>query len=68
MKWSTRIRQLQANGWTYREIGEAIGLTTGAVGDLAVGRREQPRADAGLKLQALHLQYVGEPKPKRARV
>ena len=68
MKWSTRIRQLNADGWTYQQIGDFIGLSKSAIGDLATGRKTQPRGDAALKLDALHLQYCGDPKPKRARL
>ena len=55
--WSRRIRALQKAGFSLREIGDEIGLTIGAVGDLAVGRNEEPRASAAFKLHELHLKY-----------
>jgi len=55
MNWSQRIRQLQKSGLTLQEIADQIGLTKSGVGDLAVGRNEQPRGDAALKLLDLHL-------------
>ena len=52
--WAERIRDLQAAGMTLSAIGEAIELTTGAVGDIASGRTESPRGNAALKLDQLH--------------
>lgn len=49
---------------TYAEIGEAVGLTTGAIGDLASGRTESPRGDAALALHQLHLDRCAS-KPSR---
>jgi hypothetical protein len=40
---------------TLREIGERIGLTTAAVGDLATGRNYQPHGEAAVQLNTLHL-------------
>jgi transcriptional regulator with XRE-family HTH domain len=67
MKWSDRIRQLQASGLTLQEIADSIGLTKSAVGDLAVERNEQPRAEAALKLHALHLQRCRNGRRPRPR-
>lgn len=36
------------------EIGNAIGAATSTVSDIANGRTNAPRADAGMKLDALH--------------
>ena len=66
MKWSSRIRQLQDAGFTLQEIGEAIGLTVGGVGDLAVGRNEAPRGDAAIKLHALHLKHCNGKRRRTA--
>lgn len=53
-KWAERIRELQAAGMTLAEIGNAVGLATSTVGDLANGRSASPRGEAALKLHALH--------------
>jgi transcriptional regulator with XRE-family HTH domain len=65
MNWSQRIRQLQKSGLTLQEIADQIGLTKSGVGDLAVGRNEQPRADAAFKLHDLHLKHCGKGKAAR---
>ena len=52
--WSARIQDLQKAGMTLSEIAEAIGLTTGAVGDIKSGRSKSPRGDSAMKLNALH--------------
>ena len=65
--WSRRIRALQKAGFSLREIGEQIGLTIGAVGDLAVGRNEEPRASAAFKLHELHLKHCSNGKRTRAQ-
>ena len=49
-----------------QEIGEAIGLTVGGVGDLAVGRNEAPRGDAAIKLHALHLKHCNGKRRRTA--
>mgnify|MGYP002813957640 CR=1 FL=1 len=54
MNWSTRVRDLQARGMTLAAIGEKVGLSTSAVGDLATGYRKEPRGEAALALDALH--------------
>ncbi len=59
--WTTRIRELQATGMTLAEIGAEIGLSTGAVGDLANGRTESPRGDAAMRLYQLHTQRCQPP-------
>jgi len=60
--WSERIRELQAAGFTLAAIGEAVGLATSSVGDLAVGRNLEPKGDAALKLHELHAKL---PKKRR---
>lgn len=39
---------------TLSEIGEEIGLSTGAVSDIANGHSDSPRGEAALKLHELH--------------
>lgn len=55
--WSKRIRALGKKGFSYRDISDAIGLSRGAVGDLAVGRNEQPKGDVAIALDALHREH-----------
>ena len=53
--WQVRIRELQEAGYSYGDISDAIGLSRGAVGDLAAGRNLEPRWEMGEKLHKLHL-------------
>ena len=57
--WSKRIRALQKKGFSLRDISDAIGLSRGAVGDLAVGRNDAPKGDVALALDALHREHCG---------
>lgn len=59
--WTRRVRELNGIGMTYAEIADHVGLSPGAVGDIASGRsgKEGPRGDAALKLDALHALKVG---------
>lgn len=52
--WASLIQELRAAGMTLSEIGAEIGLSTGAVGDIAKGRTESPRGTAAMKLHQLH--------------
>lgn len=52
--WAQRVRDLQAAGMKLSEIGEAIGLATSTIGDLANGRIKAPGGDAAVKLMELH--------------
>ena len=45
------------SGFSLRDISDAIGLSRGAVGDLAVGRNQSPKGDAALALDALHREH-----------
>ena len=64
--WSIRIRALQKAGYSLRDISDAINLSRGAVGDLAVGRNGSPKGDAALALDALHREHCGKgASPKR---
>lgn len=63
--WQRRIRDLQQAGFSHADISDEIGLSRGAVGDLASGRNEEPRAEAGFKLHELHLKHCnGKRRPK----
>ncbi len=59
--WKDRIEDLRDKdvgpGMTLTEIGEAIGLSPGAVSDLAQGSSKSPRGDAAMKLVELHSQH-----------
>jgi transcriptional regulator with XRE-family HTH domain len=52
--WASRIRELQKVDLTLAEIGDLIGLSTGAVSDIANGHSASPRGEAALKLHDLH--------------
>lgn len=56
--WAQLISDLQATGMTYAEIGEAAGCAGSTIGDLATGRSKSPRADAAIRLLALHKERV----------
>lgn len=58
--WRDRIRALQAAGMTLSEIGEAVGLATSSVSDIANGRSSSPRGDAAMRLYELHRNHCGE--------
>lgn len=57
--WSMRIRDLQSSGLTFNEIGEAVGLATSSIGDIATGRSGSPRGEAAIRLHELHLMRCG---------
>lgn len=59
--WTRRVRELNETGMTYAEIAAQVGLSAGAVGDIASGRsgKDGPRGDAALKLDALHALKIG---------
>lgn len=52
--WADIIGELQSEGMTYAQIGEAIGSAGSTVGDLASGRSQSPRAASALALLRLH--------------
>ena len=66
-EWELRIRDLQEAGYSYADISDAIGLSRGAVGDLAVGRNLEPRWEVGLKLHKLHLKATRRARAASAR-
>jgi hypothetical protein len=53
-EWTTRVRELNEAGLTYRQIGVECGMTTGGVGDIASGRTKAPRGNSAIKLHNLH--------------
>ncbi|MDE2470903.1 MAG: helix-turn-helix domain-containing protein [Bradyrhizobium sp.] len=58
--WSELIRTLKYDaGMTYAEIGREVGLSTGAIGDLATGRTICPSWAPANKLLALHFKRCG---------
>jgi transcriptional regulator with XRE-family HTH domain len=59
--WATLIRDLQSRGMTFAQIGAEIGLSIGAVSDIANRRTESPRGTAALKLHELHRSRCGSP-------
>ena len=50
---------------TLQQIGDDIGLTGSAVGDIATGRSKAPSGEAAIRLHALHQQKC--PPPRRHR-
>lgn len=50
-----------------RDISDAIGLSRGAVGDLAVGRNKAPNGQAVLDLDRLHREHCVEGNAKATR-
>lgn len=58
--WAELISDLQTLGMTYAEIGEATGSAGSTIGDLATGRSKSPRADAAIRLLALHKEKIKE--------
>jgi RIO-like serine/threonine protein kinase len=54
--WQSRVADLREH-MTLAEIGAAIGMTTGGVGDIASGRTKSPRGECALKLHALHRKH-----------
>lgn len=48
---------------TLSEIGEAVGMATSSVSDIANGRSRSPRADAAMRLHDLHQSRCNESPP-----
>lgn len=59
--WQKRVRDLQAAGMTYKQIGEQTGISPSAVGDLASGRSKEPSGDGAVLLYHLHQLRCGNP-------
>lgn len=66
MDWRTLVNDLRGKGLTLAEIGAAIGMTTGGVGDISSGRTKSPRGEVALKLHALWLERCGKKSRKAA--
>lgn len=62
--WKTRIDDLRTRGMTLSEIGEQVGLSTGAVSDIANGHTQSLRGEAALKLDALHRRAMRRVRPE----
>jgi hypothetical protein len=62
--WKSRIRDLQASGLTFEQIGEAVGLAGTTVSDLANGWSKSPRGDAALAMHLLHVERCGNAAKK----
>lgn len=56
--WAAIILDLQGEGMTYAQIGEAIGCAGSTVGDLATGRSRSPRAASAIALLALYSNHL----------
>lgn len=65
--WPEKIKALEASGMSLTEIGEAIGLTTGAVSDVKQGRTSNPRGMAAVKLHQLHVDKCGADPAKATK-
>lgn len=57
--WAQKIRDARAAGATLAQIGEAVGLSPGAVSDIEQGRTAEPRGMAAVKLHDLHPDVFG---------
>lgn len=51
---------------TLGQIGEAIGLATSTVSDIAQGRTSEPRGEAAVKLYSLHQRVCGQHTQRQA--
>lgn len=56
--WATRVRELEALGWTLTGLGEAIGLSAQGVSDIKQGRTKAPTGMAAVVLHRLHAGLV----------
>jgi hypothetical protein len=65
--WTQKVKDLQASGMTYAEIGTAINLAPSTVGDLAAGKYKSPRGDAAILLAQLHAEKCAPVKPSKKR-
>lgn len=54
MDWKSVIADLQRAGYTQPQIAEACRCGQSTISEIFSGRTSQPRADLGLRLQALH--------------
>ena len=54
MTWKQRIDDLILSGQTVDSIARHMGVTANAVREIIKGRTAAPRADAAIKLMALH--------------
>ncbi len=52
-EWQRIIAALESAGKTQREIAKAVGLSPGALNDLAKGRSREPKLDAALRLREM---------------
>lgn len=52
--WPQIIKDINAAGLTYREIGETVGGALGTIGDLARGKSRDATYTLGASLLALH--------------
>jgi transcriptional regulator with XRE-family HTH domain len=65
--WQSRVADLRKEAnMTLAEIGKAIGMTTGGVGDIASGRTKSPRGEVAMSLHALHRKRCGKISQKSA--
>ncbi len=64
--WTERITELEAAGWSLTKIAAEIGLSLPALSDVKQGRTSQPRANAALKLDALHRAVTSTPDARAA--
>ena len=65
--WPEKIKALEESGMTLTAIGEAIGLTPGAVSDVKQGRTSNPRGMAAVRLHQLHAEKCVDVEPAKAK-
>lgn len=61
MEWSQVVRDIEAQGWSLTQIGDAIGLSVASVSDIKQGRTKEPRGMAAVELHKLHAQLRDAP-------
>jgi transcriptional regulator with XRE-family HTH domain len=57
--WAERIADLEAAGWSLKQIADDIDSSQQAVSELKQGRSKAPRGMAAVHLHALHKRVCG---------
>lgn len=64
--WASRIRELEARGWSLTAIAEHIGSSPQSVSDVKHERSKAPNGDAAVRLWQLHRSRRLPPNPRAA--
>jgi hypothetical protein len=65
--WALQVLELRATGMSLKDVGDAIGLSVSATGDIAASRTAAPKGESALKLAALHGLVVGRKSGTRRK-